>query len=349
MLHILMTTILFFGIVYLIGSVCLKISSKNMDNESSVFIGFFVYYALFQIVALPLIFSFSSLSELSFLWLICVIVLCGVGVWCRKSYYKRMYIKKVFAYGISAIDVLMIVLLMGQIFLALVQIYNGWDTAYYIANVNTAVKTDTMYVYEGTVGKQESYLNLRYALSSFYMHDAFIAQVFNIPGAIVCRYFNGIVCHVFSAYIIYRIGLLLWEEKKWAKLLVICSVLINCGITTVYISNAFLMERSYEAKAFCGNIIIPAIIYIILKIYRAPEKPDNWIHLFIVNFSSVAISESSLLLVPLLNGCMLLGHCLIEKSIRNLGKMILCILPNILYLVVYFLYLIGIITIKIPG
>lgn len=349
MLHILIITILFFGIVWLMGSVCLKICSKNMDNESPVFLGFFMYYALFQMVALPLIFSFSSLSKLSLLWIICVVVLCSIGVWCVKSHFKRIYIKEIFTCGISAIDILMIVLVMAQILLALVQIYNGWDTAYYIANVNTAVKTNTMYVYEGSVGKLESVLNLRYALSSFYMHDAVIAQVFNIPGEIVCRYFNGIVCHAFSAYIIYKIGFFLWAEKKWAKLLVICSVLVNCGITTVYFSNAFLMERSYEAKAFCSNIIIPAIIYIILKIYRAPDKQYNWIYLFIVNFSSIAISESSLLLVPLLNGCMLLGHCLIEKSARNLGKMIVCILPNILYLSVYFLYQIGRITIKIPG
>lgn len=348
MVPVLIITILFFCIVWLVGCFFVKLVDKGTKNESPLFIGFFLYYALFQMIALPLICTLSALSELSVLWVGCVVALSIISIlYCRKDITKYL-LAGVRRRAISMIDIIMIIAIIGQTALAMVQIYNGWDTAYYIANVNTSIDTNTMYLYDGSTGLPERYLNFRYALSGFYMHDAVIGQVFNIPGAIVCHYFNGIVCHVFSAYIVYIIGMFVWNEKKWAKVLVIVSVLVNCGISTIYFANAFLMERSYEAKAYCANIIIPAIIYIIIKIYREPKKKELWIYLFIINLSSVAISESSMLLVPVLNGCMLLGHCIVERRMRDLGKMLFCILPNICYVLTYFLYLKGIVDIRIP-
>lgn len=349
MVPVLIITILFWGIVWLMGCFFVKLVDKGTKNESPLFIGFFLYYALFQMIALPLICTLSALSELSVLWVGCVVALSIISIlYCRKDITKYLW-AGVRRRAISMIDIIMIIAIIGQTALAMVQIYNGWDTAYYIANVNTSIETNTMYLYDGSTGLPERFLNFRYALSGFYMHDAVIGQVFNIPGALVCRYYNGIVCHVFSAYIVYKIGMVLWQDKKWAKLLVICSILVNCGIATVYFANAFLMERSYEAKAYCCNIIIPAVIYMILKIYRESNRMRNWIYLFIINLSSVAISESAMLLVPILNGCMLLGHCIVEKKVRDLAKMVICLLPNIFYILIYFLYLKGIVIIRIPA
>lgn len=341
--------ILFIITIWLMGNLFLILVKGNRSVGDSFFIGFFLYYSIFQILALPLIFTFRPLSWLSLAWGI-VIVACFV--WTFVLYGRKKNIIKVRIQAkrknhLSLRAFSMFLLIAFQTYIICVTICNGWDTAYYIPNVNTSIATNTMYLFEGTLGRPEVNMNLRYALSSFYMHDAVLGQVFGVPGTLVCRYFNGIVCSIFSAFIVYKIGLLLFHQKKWAESVVIFWTLTNFGIGTMYFADTFLLERSYEAKAYCCNIVIPAVIYVFLKIYQEPNKNDNWIWLFIVNFSSVAISESSMLLVPILNCLLLLGNCIVEKRIRDLGKMTICLLPNIGYLLVYLFYSLGILTIRI--
>lgn len=350
-IRLLLVIILFFIAIWMMGSLFLILVNGNKKEGNTFFIGFFVYYSVFQFLALPLIFTFRPLSWLSVIWGI-MIVVCFA--WIIVLYKKNNIIKKNCMIKkqdgrLSPERIIMFFLVVLQTYIMLVHEYNGWDTAYYIPNVNTSIATDSMYLFDGTLGSPAIRLNLRYAMSSFYMHDAVLGQIFGIPGTLVCYYFNGIVCSIFSAFIVYKIGILLFQKRKWADIVVSFWVLANLGIGNMYFASDFLIERSYEAKAYCCNIIIPAVIYVFLKIYKEQENKENWIWLFVINLSCVAISESSMLLVPILNGCLFVGHIIIEKRIRNLGKMVLCLLPNICYLFVYLLFNLGILVIRITA
>lgn len=344
-IRILLAIILFFIVIWIMGSLFLTLIRGNKESGNAVFIGFFIYFSFFQILALPMIITFRPLSWLSVAWGIVVIGCCiCMIILCRNH---KIGITRRNKKDVSIEGSIMLLLVALQTYLICVKVFHGWDTAYYIANVNTSINTNTMYLFEGTLGRPEVKLNLRYALSSFYMHDAVVGQIFGLPGALVCRYFNGMVCSVFSVFIMYKIGVLIFCKRRWAELTVIFGVFANLEIGTTFFASSFLMERSYEAKAYCCNIVIPALIYVILKIYKEPNRKENWIWLFIVNFSSVAISESSMLLVPVLNGCLLMGHCVVDRRIRDLGKMMICLIPNICYLLIYLLYSLGVFTIKI--
>ncbi|MBD5542610.1 MAG: hypothetical protein HDR00_15730 [Lachnospiraceae bacterium] len=341
--------ICFLIIIWLMGSLFLVILKDHEEN--ALFLGFFIYFSLFQALAFPMILSLRPLSWLTYSWLFVIVCICIAAVCYRRLLKERLKrlmdackCRDIFTFS----GILMIGLALAQLYYALMNPTNGWDTAHYVPNVVKSIATNSMHIYQGSTGLLEETIDLRHALSSFYMHDAVIGQISGIHGAIVCKWFNVIICHLLSVVTVYKVGTLIFKKKESVQAMVCFWVIANFGAYTIYMPNAFFMGRGLEAKAYCCNIVIPAVIYIFLKIYQEPEIRKNWIELFIINLSSIAISASSILVVPFINGCLFIGHLMIEKRIRNIKKMIVCLLPNTFYLLLYLLYQLGYFTVVIP-
>lgn len=349
-LILLVAVMLFLIIIWLLGR-GFEFAIGNEDGNSLI-MGFFIYFSLFQMLALPMIFNLKPLTWITISWIV-LITLCIISAVIirlrkgafRKSICRVNWEKYKSLYCLSG--VFMLAAIFAQLYFALAQDYNGWDTAFYIPTVNTSLSTNTMYIYYGASGWKDQVLNLRYAISSFYMHDAVIGQIFHIHGAIVVRYFNTIICILLSAFIIYQIGICVFEKKEYASYMVLFWILANFGISTIYQANNFLLYRAYEAKTYCCNIIIPAVIYEMLLLYKNPDKKAHWINLFVINLSSVAISASSILLIPVLNFYMFLGYFIFNRKLKYCLRMLICLLPNMIYLGIYFLFLSGVYRIEI--
>lgn len=336
----------FILIVWLMGSSFLRAIQKN--SEDALFLGFFIYFSVFEILAFPLIMTLKPLSYLTYIWAFLIGILCIYSILYfilkkRNRNIRRMKVKK-----LNLPFMIMLLLLVIQTSYMVMHSQDGWDAAYYIPNVVQAIDTDTMYVYMNGDGFKTPNIYVRYAISSFFMHDAVLGQFFRVHGAIICRWFNTVVCSIFSSLIVYKMGLLLFKKKEAAYHMISIWVLANMGVGAILFPNAFLMERAYEGKAFCNNIVLPAVIYIFLKIYQNPNENLNWIELFWVNMASVAISSSSLAVVPVLNGCLFIGHLSREKRIKDVGKMFICILPSVAYFLIYALYQYGGLKVIIP-
>lgn len=339
-----LVVVLFLIFLWLIG--IFYSSLFGNENENPIFMGLFIYFALFQVLALPLILNLKPLSYLTKSWSLLVMVCClcmiVIGVQRRIIPNRLRHIKQTVCsfsdwLSIGAMGVLLLVFL----YFVLIQDLTGWDTAFYIPTVNQSLLTDTMYIYYGASGNKDIMLNLRYAISSFYMHDAVLGQFFHIHGAVVVRYFNSIICVLFSALTVFQIGKLIYNNRN-AYYLVIFWIILNFGTSTIYEPNSFLLYRAYEAKALCCNVIIPAVIYQVMLIFMGPENKANWINLFIINLASVAISASSLLIIPVLNACMFIAFFIFNRKIRYGCRMVFCLIPNFIYLCIFYLYQTGI-------
>jgi hypothetical protein len=351
MVKILCIILLFIIITGLIGYLLSKL--LGWEDENPFLIGYFVYFAVFHVLALPMIIFLQPLSKLSRMWLgvlLGVVSLLGVIYFIKQYVHKKratyvsyLLIEKklyniYFQYLKQILFWCVVLIIAAQILYALLHTAMAWDSAFYIPNVNTAIKTDSMYLYDGNSGKLLNQLNIRYAMCTFFMHDAVIGQVFQIEGVLVCRYFNIITCNIYSALIVYQIGKLFWKEQKWSYLLVIFWGFINLGFSYQYFTSAFLLTRGWEAKAVCANIIVPGLIYEILKLYQMPRQRQCWIMLFIMNLVSVGLSSSALLLVPVINGCMLGAHIIVSREWKDLMKAVFCMLPSVAYLMMYILF-----------
>lgn len=343
-----LTVFLFFLIAEMLGTIYNNCIIRKKGN--TLFNGFFLYFALFEIVALPMIMMQKHLSALRNIWgIVCIIVvICGACFALKKRNRNFGKISESFLTRQKPGLYVVIILLLVQTTIALLQPNNSWDTAFYIGNVVKSMQTDTMYLYDGYTGWKDATINLKYAMCSFYMNDAVIGSALGIHGAVVCRWFNTLVCQFFSAYIVYQLGMELWKEKKSAYAFVCFWILANLGLSTEFFAGSFLLNRSYEAKAFCANIVLPGVLYILLKITKNPIEKGNWISLIIINIASVAISSSCLMLVPLVEAIMLVVMIVIKKKPRYILHSFVCMIPCCFYLLLYFLNHFQIWNIMIP-
>lgn len=344
-LAVCLSMLLLLGIEFCIFGVAFcKIFRLEFRGYEIGFLGFFVYLGLFQIVALPLIFLQRAFHELVILWLIAAaLVTVFVIVTGRK---ELLHLFQRYFAGIwrnRGLLLLAVVLLIGFCcWYQATQQFIGWDTTYYIGTVDTTVYTDSMYVYDGRSGLIEKKLDFRYALSAFYMHSALLCKLTGISGIIVQKYVFGTLCIFLHAGIIFAIGRRLFpQEEKHALFMTGLVFAMHLGFHTQFSASDFLLIRGYESKGFCANVVITAVFYAILCLWENWDKKAHWYLAFMICFSSVPISMSSLLIVPALFVIAMSAECLIKKKGKILWRTFWCVIPNGVYLILYFLYTMG--------
>lgn len=322
-----------------------KIFRFDMPAYAAEITGFFVYFGVFQIAALPMILLQRSLSELVMLWIgISILVNGYVLIAARRELWDMICRTAAGIWRMKGILLLGVLLLAGvTCYFQAAQPYMGWDTSYYVGTVNTTVYTDSMYIYNGNSGAAEKYLDFRYALSTFYMHSAVWCKISTVSAMMIQKYVMGTVCILTYGLVLFAIGKKLFhQEDRKALLLLGLAFIFNYGFNTIYSTSSFLLLRGYEAKGFCANVVIPAVFYGALCLWEDSRKREYWGLLFMIGFSSVPVSMSSILIVPAMIVIILMAEWLIKKDGKILWNGLWCVIPNAVYLVVYFLYTQGV-------
>ena len=314
-----------------------------------VCIGFFLYFALFQIAAEFMILTKQRLHVLGMLWmavLLLLLVLAGNIIFRQHKQEKAACTRAASVFNIRpSLAVRLLFALMAAAVLCecasavLMQRNIGWDFAYYIGNMTTSVATDTMYLYDGSSGLLRSHLELRYALSSFYMNTAWISQLTGISALVLQKYMVGVLCVLLTNAVVYSFAMEVFKkDRKKTAILVTVTVILTIFWDVYDTAAQFLMLRNYEAKAYCANVILPMVCFLLYRIWKNSGDKKNWVELFLVSFASVAVSMSSLILVPALIVLMLLAHLIVERrwDTSLILRGILCMMPNVCYFAVYF-------------
>lgn len=334
------------GVYWLLGkAACIKCRLHPVLAEV-VCIGFFAYFALFQIVAEIMIFTKQKLHVLGYVWLALLIVVLAVCAWIVKK--GRVPQTAVYSPSVrpSRATRMLLALMAAAIVCecvtaVLLQRNIGWDFAYYIGNMTTSVATDTMYLYDGNSGLIRETMELRYALSSFYMNTAWMSQITGISALLLQKYVMGVLCVLLANAVVYSFAMEVFQrDRKKSSVLVTLTILLTLFWDVYDTSGQFLMLRGYEAKAYCANVVLPMAFYLLYRIWKKDYDLRNWAELFLISCASVAISMSSLVIVPVMTAIMLLAHMVVEKR-RDMGfirKAIYCLLPNVCYMLVYFCY-----------
>lgn len=340
---------LYFFLFYVFGYFASKIFRLKLDVLVTFLVGFFAYFGLFQVVTLPLIFTKKSLSLLVGIWVLVLAyaVLMFLFQVARASPQERREILPVLSRP-GLLEWIVIGMVFLQAWFAVVQYTMGWDTAYYIGTVNTSLATDTMYQYNGTTGLLEYSIPFRYALSAFYMHSAVVCKIFHLPALMVQQYVVGSMCIILYAMLMYRMGKILFHKNETkCMFFIMLGLLMNFFFRSDFTTSQFLLMRSYEAKAYCGNVLIMALFCVSLLILKDSSNKMYWRVLFLVAFSSVPVSMSSILITPAMIGIVMLTDVILKKNFKSIYRGILCMLPNMVYLIVYYLSTVGILMIRV--
>lgn len=335
-------------IFYCLGRGALLHLGQNRSIGYCLSIGLCINFIIFQTIALPLILYKVSFNILCWIF---AIILIGVVLTLCIIHRKKMLCSDKLAFSKAKV-ILFVFILLGvvlQIMTSLSENYWGFDTAYYIGMVSTTLERNSMYIYDGMSGVKVAALPFRYILSLFYIYFAVICKVFGISAIACFRYIVAPMCIMFADLIIYLIGRKLFGNIIKAETFTLFFILLNFFWVSGFSNSRFLLSRGYEAKGFCANVVIPLIWLFGLEILQRgkADRVNAWRMMFILGLACVPISMSSLLIAPIMIFCVTVTCVLLDRDIKAIKYGIVCVIPNAVYAIVYFLSLRGLIVIGV--
>lgn len=319
------------------GTVFLNsIKSTRYSLVNSLISGFFVYHGVFQFVTLPCTLLKLPLSLVVNIWSVVVVLLI---IFCVVRYSKviltailRLFSKEnitdIWTYiffGFIAFEI--IVVCMDQ--------YQSFDSAYYIGNVNTMLYTDRMYLHDPYTGFETGVLSYRYALASLSTHSAVVCRWFPISPLVEMRITVGVIDVILANVVVYLIGRTIFTEKYMAKILGTINIILGIFFNPIYSPSAFLLNRGYEGKAFCANVVIPMTLLVCIWICKDVENKENWKWLFAITLAANTISMSCMLIVPAIVVICCSVAVILSKKYKHFARLLVCLVPCVIIVALF--------------
>lgn len=331
----------------LVGSGLSKLLKLNLSGLETILIGFFGYYGIMHLVYLPSMLLRVSFSMFVILWtivgsvlLLLIVIYCNSQLWVDTKEILREVSTKAKHLMILTAFIICVFVLYQALFNA-----HGYDASFYIGTIGTTLYTDTMFIYHGETGWPEPRIDFRYALSGvFYMNTAFWCRLLGIPPLMAQKYTFGSLGILLHSALVFMIGLKIFEldtSKKKAYWFTIVALALNVFFITTYSSSGFLLKRGFEAKSYCANVLFLAVFYLIICLWKNNEMNKYWKALFIIAFASVPITMSSLVILPAMIFIFIISEWIIKKDKLILLKGSISLIPNGIYLLIFYLFIRG--------
>ncbi len=335
--------ILFNFIMYLAFGSFLCIGKREKWSFSlTLAVGFFVYYAAFSLVCLPVMLTYRPLSYLCTLWTIpCALVLIVSAAMFGKKWLKSfsdirrdISRNRVFWIVFASITTVSVVLS--------VITYNfTLDAAYYVAGVTTNVDTNMINVYDPFTGNWQDHFELRYAFATYNVLDSVICYITKLPALVETKAVMSATVMLTVNTIYAHISRELFDDHRRALLMYILMTAVNFLFISIYTTSNFLMTRTYEGKSVVGNISV-ILVFVLYMMLVLKEKDDGlFIKLFSVCLGTATISSTANMVIPAEVCILFVPYAILHKKFSMIPKILACIFPELIMLVAYVLYVKG--------
>ncbi len=308
----------------------------------TVAVGFFAYYALFAIVCLPVMFTYRPLSLLSSIWMIpCIILPVASAALFGRQWVQKAKDVMADIRTHKALFVTVIVITLAVTTLAVITYSFTLDAAYYVATVTTNVDTNMINVYDPFTGNWQDHFELRYVFATYYANDSVVCQLTHIPALIETKGVMSSVVMLIVNMIYAKICRFLFDDDRRALLMYILMTAVNFLFISIYTTSNFLMTRTYEGKSIVGNISVLLIFLFYMMILRDESEKGMFLKLFIVCLGTATVSSTANMVIPAEVFLLFLPLAVMKKKPGYIIKAALCIVPEIIMMLIYVLYVKG--------
>lgn len=355
------------AVFFCIGSLVMYGLKMKAEASLAVVLGFLAYFALFELIAVPMTLVLVPLKVLTIVWAVLMAVLVCAAVALLHRQWKTRLIgaageirREHSVWILAAAAAVGLQCLIVVLFQDVAQ-----DAAYYVGTVSTSVYTGTLGRFDPFTGNALKKFQARYILSAFPMNNAVWCNLLGLPALIQCKVVMSAINVLVANLTVYQIGKKLFHGGKKQADLMICFVcLLNLFSDTIYMSGAFFFTRSYEGKMLLANISIPVALFAALWLWQLwnekkttgigtekclpavpGEERNVWIMLFLASASAVCFSGSAII-YPAAISAGVLPLILIKRKWKKLIPYILCMLPNIIHAGIYLCAALKLITLK---
>ncbi len=246
------------------------------------------------------------------------------------------------------------VILAFQMVMSVVMASFDGDDAYYVVESLLAQQADVMNTILPYTGTSTS-LDIRHALAVITMWIAFLAKESSVHATIVSHSIVPLFV-IPLVYLVYvEIGRVLFRDRQQVipVFMIIVSFLLMFGNVSIYTPATFFLMRTWQGKALVANLVFPMIFWLFLWMFEDAkmssgalrkekewEQPRRevcpWIILAFVNMLSGMCSSMGVIFGTGLVGILTLILTGYTKKIKMIGRAALCVVPNVVYLAIYF-------------
>lgn len=337
----------FVFIPMLIGSLIDKISKLNKSFIMKYIVGVLFMFALFQIIAVPLILTKQRFSFLVEIYIIGISLVSIIAFIYLLKEMLRFNIKN-FKVKFNIFSPTNIVLL---VFFILVVIqcyfYVGYqhvdaDDSRYIVNATEAYQHNNMLLNDPVTGDVDSSFTgeiSKDVISPWMIYVALISKVVMIHPTIIAHTIIPVFLVILIYLVYYLIAKKIFNKDLVSVFSMLCFIsLLNIfGNYSVYTSETFMLTRIWQGKAVFAALIIPLLIYCLLNIYTAKKNDGNYIVLFLSMISSCLMSGLGTFLTVIIVMVFGLWYGIIKRSLKNIFVFMVMCFPNVIYCFIYYL------------
>lgn len=198
------------------GSLLMKMRKQRAWSLSgAVFLGFFAYFSVFEVVCFLCEITLASLDRLA---VIMVVVsgaaILGGTISCFGDWVSRLKTLKTRVRQHGLLFPVMLLATASVCFFALIYTDASADSDAYVGMASTALFTNSIGRFDPTTGKLLAAINPRYAYALFPYHSAVLADLFRIPAMVASRTVMSVTAALMSCLSFYYLGLSLFRPAS---------------------------------------------------------------------------------------------------------------------------------------
>lgn len=340
-----------------IGAAAVQVIQREKAEKRITFLlpaGLLISWAVFQLISVPFILMSGRFETVT-----CIadslFLLCSLTgwfmIWKRRHDVMPQIRKRVYQIksGGMVNGILWVVFLAGiffQLYKSYTLAYADGDDAYYLPISTAADLGGTMYLLDPYTGAPTT-LDVRHGLAPFPIWLAYIAKHCGVNAAVAAHSLLPLVLIPVTYMIYLEIGRILCGQKD--KMLPVFMLMVSAlqifGNYSIYPASTFLLTRTRQGKEALGNIVLPFLFLILLRMGQSIAGKKNrkkreilefvlWIA--VISTAGCLCSTMSVFLIGLMT--MIIG-VLLSVCFRDFYIIPVCLAgctPGICYALLYF-------------
>ncbi len=330
----------FLGVIpFLLGLLYSGFIKEEKDNILlHMAAGYVILFGLFEILALPMIWTGQSLSVLTLLYGGILIFASAVSLLLHFRRIPGIFLGTACAVKRFTLCIYaQLLLIVMQIFVYLRYQYTNADDSFFVASAATSLATDTIFAVNPYTGAEYASLPSRYVLSPFHAFTAVIGKMTDTHPAILSHMVFMIVFLVLS-YAVYTLlgrAFFAYDMERTGYFLVILSGLHLFSAYSERTSGLFLLIRLWQGKAILAGILLPMILYLGVRIFLLEGSRADWVLLCVLMWACCMVSSMGIMLGAVMLGILGILFAFRKRSLRLLFGAAACCFPNLLCAGIY--------------
>ncbi len=315
-------------------------------------IGNLMTFAAMQIISVPLVLSFKSLTAFAFLYSVVIILaILGLNIFGflnaqrkKTTLYTRHFLSRVIN-GFKRVPKWVWVLLIAAILLFLFMEYHYMfrihvddDDARYMGNPASAVFTNTLYEYDWGTGKYAG-MGLREqsprdAVSPWMLSYAVWCKLTGVNSTIIAHSIMSVILFAicFMEYFLLSDRLFKSDmERMITFMLMICVVYLTFSGNT-HTQAAVSLVRIWQGKAAFATTVIPFMLYLYMSLANAEtDRTKYYIEAIFTALAGCYMSGVGIVGTGLFMGPFFFWDILRKRKWKELFLLLLVCIPTLVY------------------